>query len=163
MREQPLRRILRGIRPAIVLIGPAGGLVSPYPVAATTLLDSADYSFVFPNLPDPAVWSVSSQSSLTQVPVDRTGLAMTDPGNANPDNDFRFDAALGGSGGYVYSLSSWGLSTGTWTLQLTASGDPVNPHRAVRPTPGVPWPGGRSACTVGCRSEELPNTAVRSP
>jgi len=125
MRQHVPHRILRGIWPAIVLIGPAGGLVSPYPVAATTLPDSADYTFVYPNLPDPAVWSVSSQGRVTQVPVDGTGLAMAEPGNANPGNDFRFDAALGGDGDHIYNLSTQGLSTGTWTLQLTASGDPV--------------------------------------
>jgi hypothetical protein len=125
MRQHVPHRILRGIWPAIVLIGPAGGLVSPYPVAATTLLDNADYTFVYPSLPDPAVWSVSSQGSVTQVPVDGRGLSMAEPGNANPDSDFPFDAALGANGGHIYNLSTQRLSTGTWTLRLTASGDPV--------------------------------------
>lgn len=59
------------------------------------------------------------------MPVDVTGLVMAEPGNANPDNDSRFDAALGGNGDHIYNLGTQGLSTGTWTLQLTASGDPV--------------------------------------
>lgn len=127
MREQPFHRILRGIWVSNILIGLNGGLVSPQPVAAATLLDSADHTFIYPNLPDPAVWSVSRQGTVTQVPVGGTGLAMAEVGNANPDNDFRFDATLRGSGGYIYNLSSRGLSTGTWTLQFTASGDPL-PH-----------------------------------
>jgi hypothetical protein len=45
--------------------------------------------------------------------------------DANPEQDFRFDAALGASGGYIYNLGFRGLSAGTWTLQFTASGDPV--------------------------------------
>jgi hypothetical protein len=81
--ERPLSLpILRGICVAAVLIGLAGGLVSPHPATATTLLDSADYTFVYPNLPDPAVWSVSAQGNVTQVPVDGTGLAMGDPDNS---------------------------------------------------------------------------------
>lgn len=50
---------------------------------------------------------------------------LADASNTNPDNDFRFDALLGGSGGYIYNLGTRGLSTGTWTLEFTASGDPV--------------------------------------
>ncbi|MFN2120840.1 MAG: PKD domain-containing protein [Anaerolineales bacterium] len=73
--------ILRGIWVAVVLIGLASGLVIPLPVVAITLLDSADYTFVYPNLPDPAVWSVSAQGNVTQVPIDGTGLAMGDPDN----------------------------------------------------------------------------------
>jgi hypothetical protein len=45
--------------------------------------------------------------------------------NANPDNDFRYDATLGGSGGYVYNLSTRSLSIGTWVLSITAAGDPT--------------------------------------
>jgi hypothetical protein len=46
-------------------------------------------------------------------------------GNANPDNDFRFDPALGGSGGYIYNLKTTGLSTGTYNLYFNAGNDPV--------------------------------------
>jgi hypothetical protein len=47
------------------------------------------------------------------------------PGNANPDNNFRFDSSLGGSGGYIFNLSTAGLSPGTYSLQFTVTGDPV--------------------------------------
>lgn len=41
-------------------------------------------------------------------------------GNANPDNDFRFD-----SGFYIYNLKTTGLSTGVYNLYFTAGMDPV--------------------------------------
>jgi len=63
-------------------------------------------------------------SGLTKLDNSASG-DLADTSNANPDNDFRFDAALGGNGGYIYNLGTRGLSTGTWTLQFTASGDPV--------------------------------------
>ncbi len=47
------------------------------------------------------------------------------PGNANPDNDFRFDATLGPTGGYIFNLSTGGLPSGTYSLQFTAGSDPV--------------------------------------
>ena len=43
-------------------------------------------------------------------------------GNANPDNDFRYDANLGG---YIFNLSTAGLFTGTWNLNFTAGADPT--------------------------------------
>jgi hypothetical protein len=49
------------------------------------------------------------------------------PGNANPDNDFRFDATLGSTGGYIFNLSTGGLASGTYSLQFNAGNDPV-PH-----------------------------------
>jgi hypothetical protein len=47
------------------------------------------------------------------------------PGNANPDNDFRFDATLGPTGGYIFNLSTAGLASGTYSLQFIAGSDPV--------------------------------------
>ena len=47
------------------------------------------------------------------------------PGNANPDNDFRFDPTLGSSGGYIFNLSTGGLTPGTYSLQFTAGSDPI--------------------------------------
>jgi hypothetical protein len=47
------------------------------------------------------------------------------PGNANPDNDFRFDATLGPTGGYIFNLSTGGLASGTYSLQFIAGSDPV--------------------------------------
>ena len=52
---------------------------------------------------------------------DNTASAtVTDAGNSNPDNAFRYDAALGG---YAFNLSTKNLSAGTWELQFTATGD----------------------------------------
>jgi len=51
-------------------------------------------------------------------------------GNANPDNDFRFDSSLGTTGGYIFNLSTKGLGSGTYSLQFTATGDPVT-HSAA--------------------------------
>jgi hypothetical protein len=47
------------------------------------------------------------------------------PGNSNADGDFRFDASLGPTGGYIFNLSTSGLSTGTYSLQFTAGSDPT--------------------------------------
>ena len=46
-------------------------------------------------------------------------------GNANPDNNFRFESGLGGTGGYIYNLKTTGLSTGTYNLYFNAGNDPV--------------------------------------
>jgi hypothetical protein len=51
-------------------------------------------------------------------------LTVLDAGNANPDNDFRFDALLGTTGGYIFNLQTTGLTTGTYGLVFTASNDP---------------------------------------
>jgi hypothetical protein len=78
-------RMLRGIWVSLILVGLTSGLVSPPPAMATgtTLLDSADYVFEYPNLPDPTVWSVSTQGGVAQQPVEGLGLAMVDPDNAS--------------------------------------------------------------------------------
>jgi hypothetical protein len=47
------------------------------------------------------------------------------PGNANPDNDFRFDSTLAATGGYIFNLSTQGLAGGTYRLQFSVTGDPV--------------------------------------
>jgi hypothetical protein len=44
---------------------------------------------------------------------------LEDSGSANPDSDFRYDATLGTTGGYVYNLSTKNLATGTWMLTFT--------------------------------------------
>ena len=56
--------------------------------------------------------------------------APDDAGNANPDNDFRFDITLGPTGGYIFNLKTTGLASGTYMLNFTASNDPVT-HTAV--------------------------------
>ncbi len=48
-----------------------------------------------------------------------------DTGNANPDSDFRFDATLGTSGGYIFNLSTKGLGGGTYGFTFTAGNDPT--------------------------------------
>lgn len=50
--------------------------------AAATVLESLDYEFSF-NLPDPAVWSVSQQGSVSQRSVEGLGLGMVDPDNSS--------------------------------------------------------------------------------
>ncbi len=74
--------------------------------------------------------NVSSES--TVVHAVGVGLASTtafgdvvDSGNANPDNNFRFDSGLGGTGGYIYNLKTTGLATGTYNLHFTAGSDPI--------------------------------------
>jgi hypothetical protein len=46
-------------------------------------------------------------------------LGVESPGNANPDNNFRYDATLPG---YIYNLSTKNLAVGTWELQFNVSG-----------------------------------------
>jgi hypothetical protein len=50
---------------------------------------------------------------------------VQDSGNANPDDVFRFDPTLGPTGGYIFNLSTKGLTTGTYNLIYTVQGDPV--------------------------------------
>jgi len=61
---------------------------------------------------------------LTQISSNAPGT-LASPGNSNPDNNFRFDATLGSSGGYIFNLSTSSLSTGTYVLSFTAAGDPT--------------------------------------
>jgi virginiamycin B lyase len=70
-----------------------------------------------------------SSSSIT---VQATGVsqisssisgAIEDSGNANPDNNFRFDATLGSTGGYIFNLKTTGLPTGTYSVNFTVTGD----------------------------------------
>jgi len=56
-----------------------------------------------------------------------TSMEVADAGNANPDNDFRYDASLQG---YVFNLKTTGLSGGTYGLEYTVSGDPTV-HRVL--------------------------------
>jgi hypothetical protein len=59
---------------------------------------------------------------LTKISSNTTNVAV-DSGNANPDSNFRYDPALGGTGGYIFNLSTKGLSTGTYVLTFKADGD----------------------------------------
>jgi len=60
--------------------------------------------------------SVNQISTFVSGPVQSSG-------NANPDNNFRFDAELANTGGYIFNLSTKGLSTGTYNLNFRVSGD----------------------------------------
>jgi hypothetical protein len=62
--------------------------------------------------------------SITPISTSISG-SVEDPGNANPDSDFRYDSTLGGTGGYIFNLKTTGLTTGTYTLNFTVSGDPT--------------------------------------
>jgi hypothetical protein len=48
--------------------------------------------------------------------------SVEDSGNANPDYNFRYDPALGGTGGYIYNLSTKGLTSGTWKAPFAVDG-----------------------------------------
>src|SRR5207249_2597485 len=52
------------------------------------------------------------------------GGTLEDAGNANPDDNFRFDPTLGGSGGYVFNLKTTGFATGTYELTFTVGSEP---------------------------------------
>jgi hypothetical protein len=68
----------------------------------------------------------SPQIVLHAVGITRSGGQATGPlddrGNANPDFDFRYDAALGG---YIFNLSTNGLSEGRYSLSFRAGADPT--------------------------------------
>jgi hypothetical protein len=62
-------------------------------------------------------------SSQNLVMVDGSASSEVAPsGNANPDNNFRYDIDLQG---YIFNLSTKDLSTGTWALTFTVTGDPL--------------------------------------
>lgn len=65
---------------------------------------------------------VVTATALVKVDGTASTALTNDSGNANPDNDFRYDASLQG---YIYNLSTRGLSSGTWELQFTVSGQPA--------------------------------------
>jgi hypothetical protein len=75
---------------------------------------------------------VVQATSLTKVDNSAAGI-LEDSGYANsPDNNFRYDATLGPTGGYIFNLSTKSpspalgqknlLSVGTWRLSLTVNG-----------------------------------------
>jgi hypothetical protein len=72
---------------------------------------------------DVSSWSITLHAtSVTQLSTSTSGQ-VEDAGNANPDNDFRYDASLGPTGGYIFNLKTTGLSTGTYNLNFTVTGD----------------------------------------
>ena len=58
-------------------------------------------------------------------------LTPDDSGNANPDNDFRYDGSQ-----YIFNLSTKNMSVGMWQMFFIASNDPA---------PGIPTPGSVAA------------------
>jgi hypothetical protein len=74
------------------------------------------------NLSSPSI--VLHAVSVTQASTNAPG-PLDDTGNANPDFDFRYDATLGGTGGYIFNLSLRGFSTGTYNLNFTMGEDPA--------------------------------------
>ena len=73
----------------------------------------------------------SAQITLHATGVTRTSsntpATLEDSGNANPDFDFRYDAALGG---YIFNLSTRGFAAGSYVLTYSISGDPTS-HAAA--------------------------------
>jgi len=65
-------------------------------------------------------------TKLIQVSTQATDAIVT-AGNANPDNDFRFDSTLGPAGGYIFNLQAK-LATGVYSLFFTAGNDPSTSH-----------------------------------
>lgn len=63
-------------------------------------------------------------TSFTQVSTLMSGPVQV-AGNANPNNDFRFDSTLGNTGGYILNFKTTGLATGTYSLKFTAGADPT--------------------------------------
>ena len=77
------------------------------------LLDAQGANISSPSLVLAVTGLVKKDDSAVTAVVD-------DAGNANPDYAFRYDDILRG---YAYNLSTKGMSTGTWELQFTVSGD----------------------------------------
>ncbi|HEX8190606.1 MAG TPA: pectinesterase family protein [Pyrinomonadaceae bacterium] len=60
---------------------------------------------------------------VTLVSSNTSGEA-TDAGDANADQNFRFDPTLGETGGYIYNLKTSGYAPGTYRLNFTVGADP---------------------------------------
>jgi trimeric autotransporter adhesin len=71
--------------------------------------------------PDIVVHAVFVQFVSGSVPP----VVPDDSGDANPDSDFRFDGTIGTTGGYIFNLSTTGLTAGAWTLTFIAGNDPT--------------------------------------
>jgi hypothetical protein len=51
--------------------------------------------------------------------------------NANPDFKFRFDTTVAPGGGYVFNLIVKDYPAGSYTLDFTATGDPITHHAPI--------------------------------
>ncbi len=67
---------------------------------------------------------VVTATALTQISKNAPGM-LVDTKTADPDSNFRYDASLGRSGGYIFNRRTTGLSTGTYSLSFTAGNDPT--------------------------------------
>lgn len=72
------------------------------------------------NVSDPGIRVTATRIQLVSDSV--TDIEVVDSGNANPDNNFRFDADLGG---YIFNLKTTGLESGIYRLFFMAGDDPV--------------------------------------
>ena len=54
-----------------------------------------------------------------------TSQVIEDAGNANPDQNFRFDPTLAGTGGYIFNFKTTGLGPGTYNLTFVVGNDPT--------------------------------------
>ena len=77
------------------------------------------------NLSDPAV--VVHATGIYKSDNSVSATVVEDTGNANPDQDFRYDGDLGG---YIYNLKTTGLTSGTWVVTFTVNGE-VDPSYYV--------------------------------
>lgn len=50
---------------------------------------------------------------------------LQETGNANPDDNFRYDPTLGNTGAYIFNLKTTGLGTGIYDLHFRAGVDPI--------------------------------------
>ena len=66
--------------------------------------------------------TIVTATGVLRVSDDASG-PVDDAGQSNPDNNFRFDPSLGGTGGYIYNLSTAGLASGTYQLKFHTSAD----------------------------------------
>jgi hypothetical protein len=62
----------------------------------------------------------------TGVTSGAASMPASSRGNANPNNDFRFDPTLGTAGGYIFNLSTAGMPPGSYNLNFTIGGNPTN-------------------------------------
>lgn len=69
------------------------------------------------NLSDPSL--VLNVVNLVWIDGDPSTASAEDAGQANPGDDFRYDADLAG---YIFNLDTNGLTTGTWQVQFTVNG-----------------------------------------
>jgi len=68
------------------------------------------------------LWRVNADGS-------RTEVTLQDAGGSNPGNLFRYDAGLGG---YIFNLSTKGLTAGTYAFDWEAYGDPTDHELSFR-------------------------------